>query len=29
VGLIAPTIAARAVAPRLSPSLDVRGTKRG
>lgn len=27
IGLIAPTIAARAVAPRLSPSLDVRGTK--
>ena len=29
LALIAPTLAARAVAPRLSPSLDVRGTKRG
>lgn len=29
VALIAPTLAARAVVPRLSPSLDVRGTKRG
>ena len=29
VGLIAPTLAARALVPRLSPSLDVRGTKRG
>ncbi|MGQ0714219.1 MAG: class I SAM-dependent methyltransferase [Gemmatimonadaceae bacterium] len=29
VGLIAPTIVARAVAPRLSPSIDIRGTKRG
>ena len=29
LGLVAPTLAARAVAPRLSPSLDVRGTKRG
>ena len=29
VGLIAPTLAARAFVPRLSPSLDVRGTKRG
>ena len=28
VGLIAPTIAARALVPRLSPSLDARGTKR-
>jgi len=29
LGLVAPTLAARAVAPRLSPSIDVRGTKRG
>jgi SAM-dependent methyltransferase len=29
LGLIAPTLAARAVMPRLSPSHDVRGTKRG
>jgi len=29
LALIAPTLAARAVAPRLSPSIDVRGTKRG
>lgn len=29
LALVAPTIAARAVVPRLSPSIDVRGTKRG
>lgn len=29
LGLVAPTLAARAFAPRLSPSIDVRGTKRG
>jgi SAM-dependent methyltransferase len=29
LGLVAPTLVARAVAPRLSPSIDVRGTKRG
>jgi hypothetical protein len=29
LALIGPTLAARAVVPRLSPSLDVRGTKRG
>jgi SAM-dependent methyltransferase len=28
IGLIAPTLVARAFVPRLSPSLDVRGTKR-
>jgi len=27
--LIAPTLAVRAVMPRLSPSIDVWGTKRG
>jgi SAM-dependent methyltransferase len=29
LALVGPTLAARAVVPRLSPSLDVRGTKRG
>jgi 2-polyprenyl-3-methyl-5-hydroxy-6-metoxy-1,4-benzoquinol methylase len=29
LALVPPTLAARAVAPRLSPSIDVRGTKRG
>jgi SAM-dependent methyltransferase len=29
LGLVAPTLAARALAPRLSPSIDARGTKRG
>ena len=29
LGLVAPTLAARALVPRLSPSLDARGTKRG
>jgi SAM-dependent methyltransferase len=29
LGLVPPTLAARALAPRLSPSIDVRGTKRG
>jgi SAM-dependent methyltransferase len=29
LGLVAPTLAARALSPRLSPSIDVRGTKRG
>jgi SAM-dependent methyltransferase len=29
LGLVAPTLAARAVVPRLSPSIEARGTKRG
>jgi hypothetical protein len=29
LGLVAPTLVTRALAPRLSPSIDVRGTKRG
>ena len=29
LGLVAPTLAARTLAPRLSPSIDARGTKRG
>lgn len=29
LGLVAPTLVTRALVPRLSPSIDVRGTKRG
>jgi len=29
LGLVPPTLAARALAPRLSPSIEARGTKRG
>jgi hypothetical protein len=29
LALVAPTLAARVITPRLAPSIDVRGTKRG